>query len=407
MSSRVLGSPAGTRTADQHRRLPRRMVALLAVTTGAAVANLYYIQPLLNVVAHAFGVSDGMAGLLVTCTQIGYVASLVLLVPLGDLAERRGLITTLLLGTAAAAAICAAAPGFGVLAAALVAIGVLSAVAQIVVPLSATLAAPGERGQVVGTVMSGLLIGILLARTLSGLVAGLGGWRLCSPWTPWPCSRSRSCCAARCHGWPPPSPRATARQCDRSWRSSRRSPCCVSGWRSARWDAGFSVLWTSIAFLLGGPPTTTGKPSSACSAWPAPPGRADAPVAGRLADRGHGRLVLSVLLLLVLASWPLLALGGSSLLALVAGIVVLDLGIQGAHISNQAMIYRLRPQARSRLTTAYMTAVFLGGVIGSLLSATIYAAAGWPATCVLGAAIAGAATLIWAGTWRLGSARGR
>lgn len=408
MSSRVLGSPAGTGTADEPGRLPRSMVALLAVTTGAAVANLYYIQPLLNVVAHAFGVSDGTAGLLVTCTQIGYVAGLVLLVPLGDLAERRGLITTLLLGTAAVAAICAASPGFGVLAGALVAIGVLSAVAQIVVPLSATLAAPGERGQVVGTVMSGLLIGILLARTLSGLVAGLGGWRLVFALDA-VAMVTLSLVLRRA------LPRLAPTQPVR-YRTALRSVLALIAEEpvlrqrmalGALGFAGFSVLWTSIAFLLGGPAYHYGEAVIGLFGLAGAAGALIAPVAGRLADRGHGRLVLSVLLLLMLASWPLLALGGSSLLALVAGIVVLDLGIQGAHISNQAMIYRLRPQARSRLTTAYMTAVFLGGVLGSLLSATIYAAVGWKATCVLGAAIAGAAILIWAGSWRLGSARRR
>lgn len=159
-------------------RLSRGLVALLALASGATVANLYYIQPLLSVVAHDFGVSDGIAGLLVTFAQIGYVAGLAFLVPLGDIVQRRRLISTILLGTAAALAVCSAAPGFGVLAAALIAVGALSVVAQIIVPLASTLAAPEERGRVVGTVMSGLLIGILSARTLSGFVAQLGGWRL-------------------------------------------------------------------------------------------------------------------------------------------------------------------------------------------------------------------------------------
>lgn len=156
----------------------RGLVALLALTCGAAVANLYYVQPLLNLFTHALGVSQSAAGLLVTCSQLGYVLGLGLVVPLGDLLERRRLITGVLVGAAVAGAACAAAPSFSVLAAALVALGGLSVVAQIVVPLAATLASPQRRGQVVGTVMSGLLIGILLSRTLSGLIAALGGWRL-------------------------------------------------------------------------------------------------------------------------------------------------------------------------------------------------------------------------------------
>ena len=145
-------------------RLSRVVVALLALTAGAAVANLWYIQPLLSRVAEAFRVSDGTAGLLVTCAQVGYVVGLALRVPLGDLLERRRLITAMLLLAAITAASSAAAPSFPVLAIGLVALGVLAVVAQIVVPLSSALAAPGERGRVVGAVISGLLIGILAAR---------------------------------------------------------------------------------------------------------------------------------------------------------------------------------------------------------------------------------------------------
>ncbi|MGI8902488.1 MAG: MFS transporter [Solirubrobacteraceae bacterium] len=151
------------------------MILLLAVACGAAVANLYYVQPLLNLVVRAFGVSDSTAGRLVTVSQVGYVIGLVVLVPLGDLLERRRLITRVLLGAAAAAAACAAAPSFIVLAAALAALGALSVVAMIMVPLAATLAGPEHQGRVVGTVMSGVLVGILASRTLSGLIAALGG----------------------------------------------------------------------------------------------------------------------------------------------------------------------------------------------------------------------------------------
>ncbi len=168
-----MSEPANTGS----ERLPRALVALFALTTGVAVANIYYAQPLLDVIAAALGVSGGTAGLLVALGQLGYLVGLALLVPLGDLLERRGLITGLLLLAAAAAGFCAAAPGFVVLAASMVALGVLSVVAQIVVPLASSLAGARERGQVVGIAMSGLLIGILSARVVSGLVAELVGWR--------------------------------------------------------------------------------------------------------------------------------------------------------------------------------------------------------------------------------------
>ncbi|HTA04914.1 MAG TPA: MFS transporter, partial [Solirubrobacteraceae bacterium] len=159
-------------------KLSPALVLLMAVACGAAVANLYYAQPLLSTIAHDFGISDGTAGLLVTASQVGYAIGLVLLVPLGDLLERRRLITGILLITALGLAATAAAPTFTLLAVALLIVGVTSVVAQILVPLASTLAAESERGRVVGKVMGGLLVGILIARTASGLLSEVGGWRL-------------------------------------------------------------------------------------------------------------------------------------------------------------------------------------------------------------------------------------
>jgi predicted MFS family arabinose efflux permease len=392
---------AAATSGDAHARMSRGLVALLALASGAAVANLYYIQPLLSVVAHAFGVTDGSAGLLVTCAQVGYVLGLAFLVPVGDITERRRLISVVLLGTALALGLCAAAPSFTVLALALAAAGALSVVAQIIVPLASTLAAPQERGQVVGTVMSGLLIGILSARTLSGLIAQLGGWRLVfalaagamlilslTLWRLLPTVE---------HAEP-----VRYREVLRSVLTLiAKEP--VLRQRMALGALGFacfSVLWTSIAFLLSSPHYGYDEAVIGLFGLAGAAGALVAPLAGRLADRGHGRLVLGAFLLVLLASWGLLALGHSSLIALILGIVVLDLGVQGAQISNQARIYRLRPEARSRLTTAYMVSVFLGGIVGSTLSTTIYDTGGWNAVCALGAALAAAAIAVLAATRR-------
>lgn len=163
---------------ERERPLSPRLVLLMAIACGAAVANIYYAQPLLSTIAQEFSVSDGTAGLLVTASQVGYAIGLVLLVPLGDLLERRRLVTRILLLTALALAATAAAPSFALLAGGLAVVGVTSVVAQILVPMASTLAAEPEKGRVVGKVMSGLLVGILVARTASGLIAELGGWRL-------------------------------------------------------------------------------------------------------------------------------------------------------------------------------------------------------------------------------------
>jgi len=381
--------------------ISRRLVLLLAVACGAAVANLYYVQPLLSLLGHAFGVSDSTAGLLVTCSQVGYVVGLALLVPLGDLLERRRLISRVLLGAAAAAAACAAAPSFLVLAAALAALGTLSVVAMIVVPLAASLAGPQQRGQVVGTVMSGLLIGILASRTLSGLIAALGGWRLVFALA---AAAMLALSLALHRGLPVVAPTERLRYSEllRSVFSLIAEEPVLRRRMALGMLAmvGFSVLWTSITFLLAGAPYHYGEGVIGLFGLAGAAGALIAPLAGRLADRGHDRVALVVPLLVTVASWALLALGGSSLPALIAGIIVLDLGIQAVHINNQNAIYRLRPEARSRLTTAYMVSFFTGGVLGSLLSATVYGAAGWNATCLLGAGAAVTALAVWAVTQR-------
>jgi predicted MFS family arabinose efflux permease len=398
----TLTEPLADRIAEarppEPARLPRRLVALLAVTAGASVANLYYVQPLLNVLGDALGVSEATAGLLVTCSQVGYVAGLALLVPAGDLVERRGMITTLLVAAAIASAVCAAAPGFAVLAAALVAVGSLSVVAQIVVPLSSTLAGPHERGQVVGTVVSGLLVGILGARTLSGLVAALGGWRLVFALAAGGMLALAFVLRTALPRVPPTDPIRYPAALRSVLALIAEEPVLRQRMAlGALTMAGFSVLWTSVAFLLGRR-YGYGEGVIGLFGLAGVAGALAAPLAGRWADRGRGAVVLTLFLTAVLASWGLLALGGSSVVALLAGIVLLDLGVQGTQVSNQAAIYRLRPEARSRLTTAYMVSFFIGGVVGSVLAATVYGAAGWGATCAVGAGIAAGALAIRAAT---------
>lgn len=377
-------------------RIDRRLVLLLAVTCGTAAANLYYAQPLLNTIASALGVSEGTAGLLVTASQVGYVAGLALLVPLGDLLERRRLIVGLLVLAAIGQLVSAVAPSFAVLAAALLVVGVASAVAQIVVPLASSLAADDERGAVVGTVMSGLLIGILLARTLSGLLAEIGGWRFVFAVAAGVMlilaavlQRSLPVVAPTTDVRYPALLRSVVRLVGEERLLRERMLLGATGM------AGFSVLWTSIAFLLGGAPYHYGDGVIGLFGLAGLAGALMAPVAGRLADRGHGRLASTIGLVALPISWLLLDLGGTSLVALLVGIIVLDFAVQAVQITNQSTIYALRPDARSRITTAYMVAYFLGGVSGSLGSAVAYSAGGWDAVCGLGLAIALIGLIAW------------
>ena len=377
------------------------MVLLLAVACGAAVANNYYAQPLLHTIATAFGVSEATAGLLVTAGQAGYAVGLALLVPLGDLLERRRLIARLLVLTAVAQALAAAAPTFAVLASALALVGVTSVVAQIIVPMAASLATDSERGQVVGKVMSGLIIGILLARTVSGLIASVAGWR---PVYVMAAAAMLLLAAVLYRALPEvePSERISYRALVRSVLDLvREEPVLRQRMGLGAASLGcFSILWTPIAFLLSGPPYHYGTALIGLFGLAGLAGAAAAPAAGRLADRGRGHYATLGAIVILLGSWSLLDLGAHSLAALIAGIIALDLGVQALHISNQSAIYALRPQARSRLNTAYMVAYFLGGAVLSAVASLVYSAAGWNGICALGALTAAAALWFWLATNR-------
>jgi predicted MFS family arabinose efflux permease len=376
--------------------ISRGLVLLLAVACGAAVANLYYAQPLLGTLGHALGVSNGTAGLLVTVTQVGYVIGLALLVPVGDLRERRGLISGTLIVTAAALGVAAAAPSFVVFAAALALVGLTSVVAQIIVPMSSSLSADHERGRVVGTVMSGLLIGILVARTVSGLVAAALGWRAVFALA----AVAMLVLAATLRRLLPRVPATTTLSYGALLRSVlllvRAEPVLRQRMLLGALLFGcFSALWTSIAFLLSAAPYHYGNAVIGLFGLAGLAGALAASVVGRLADRGHGSAASTAAVLVMLISWAVLAAGHTSVVLLIVGIVALDLGVQGLHISNQSAIYALSAEARSRLTTAYMVSCFLGGAILSALSTTLYASAGWSGVCILGGVTAAIALISW------------
>lgn len=388
--------PGSAAPSTAREGIGRGLVLLLAVACGAAVANLYYAQPLLPTLGRDLGVGNGTAGLLVTVTQIGYVLGLAFLVPVGDLRERRGLISATLVLTAVALAVAAAAPSFLVFAAALAAVGVSSVVAQIIVPMSSTLSAEHERGRVVGTVMSGLLIGILTARTVSGILAAAFGWRAVFALA----AAGMVALAATLRRRLPPVPPTTELPYAGVLRSVltliRTEPVLRQRMVMGGLTFGcFSVLWTSLAFLLAGPPFHYGNAAIGLFGLAGLAGAAAASVVGRLADRGHGARATTVSLIVLLVSWAILAAGKTAVAPLIIGIAALDLGAQGVQIANQSAIYELDANARSRLTTAYMVSYFLGGAILSAVTASLYGRAGWDGVCLLGAITAGCLLAVW------------
>jgi predicted MFS family arabinose efflux permease len=376
--------------------ISRSLVLLLAVACGAAVANLYYAQPLLHTLGGALGVSDATAGLLVTVSQVGYVVGLAFLVPVGDLRERRTLISGTLIITAIALAVAAAAPTFVVFAVALAAVGVTSVVAQIIVPMSSSLSAEHERGQVVGTVMSGLLIGILVARTVSGLIAAAFGWRTVFALA----AVGMVVLAGTLRRRLPLVPPTTSLSYGGVLRSVLTLIRTEAVLRQRMLMGGlafgcFSVLWTSLAFLLAKAPFHYGNAVIGLFGLAGVAGATAASVVGRLADRGYGGRAITVSIVVLLISWAILAAGKTSVIPLIIGIAALDLGVQGVHISNQSAIYSLNADARSRLTTAYMVSYFLGGAILSAVTSSLYSSGGWDGVCILGACTAAAMLAVW------------
>jgi predicted MFS family arabinose efflux permease len=377
--------------------ISRGLVGLLALACGATVANLYYAQPLLHTLGRAFAVSNATAGLLFTISQIGFVLGLALLVPLGDLRERRGLISQTMLVTSAALAVTALAPGVAVFAAAIAVVGFTSVMAQVIVPMSSSLSLEHERGRVVGTVMSGLLIGILTARTVSGLLTAALGWRFVF-WFAAAVMLVMAVTLRRTLPRVPPTTSVPYRSLLRSILTLVVSEPVLRQrmMLAALTFACFSTLWTSLSFLLSGAPFHYGNAAIGLFGLAGVAGAGAASVAGRLADRGHGNRTTTASILFMLLSWAFLAAGKTSVIALIVGIALLDLGAQGLHISNQNAIYALAPEARSRLTTAYMVSYFIGGAAFSAISSVVYDSAGWDGVCVLGAAIATAALVVWA-----------
>jgi predicted MFS family arabinose efflux permease len=373
------------------------LIVLFAVATGQAVASNYLAQPLLDTLRRELHVTSAVAGLIVTAAQVGYALGLVLLIPLGDLLERRRLITTLALITAAGLAVAAVAPGIGLFITAVGLVGFTAAMAQILVPFAATLAPEAERGRVVGTVMSGLLLGILLGRTVSGLVAAAAGWRVVYAaaallmlaqamvlYRVLPTYRERVDLTY-------PRLLASVLGIVRAEPELRR--CALHGLCGF---AAFSALWTTLAFLLAGPRYGFGEGIIGLFGLVGAAGALTASVVGRFADRGWSYRLTGVTSLLLIAGYALLWLGATSLAALLVGILVLDIGCQGLHVTNQTDIYRLRAEARSRINAFYMTSCFVGAALGSAMAALVYGALGWTGVCLLGAGFGLVSTLWWA-----------
>lgn len=368
--------------------LTQRAVLVMAGACGLGAANIYYNQPMLADIVRDLA-SPAAAGVVPTVTQVGYALGLLLLSPLGDRFDRKTLILGKLAGLILALCLAAVSTNLVTLAIASLAIGVLTTFIQQIVPMAAHLAAPAKRGQVVGTVMSGLLIGILGGRVLSGVVAEHLGWRemfgiaaglMVALWGVLFFLLPRT---APTSGLSYPALMQSLWHLFRAERVLREASA-IGGLMFAA----FSAFWATLTLYLASPTYHLGPEAAGLFGLVGVAGALAAPVAGRLADRGGPRRTVGIAIVVAFAAYVVFAVAGQSLWGLVAGVLLLDLGVQGAMISNQSRIFALRPESRSRINTIYMVIYFAGGSAGSALGALAWSFGGWIAVSGLGLVLA-------------------
>ncbi|MGE5612214.1 MAG: MFS transporter [Bacillota bacterium] len=397
--SDVLCASPGAKPSSIFQAHPR-LVWIMALACGVGVANLWYSQPLLVAMGHSLSVPSQQIGLVATLTQVGYALGMLLFVPLADLLDRRKLIVTLTWAVCGALVIIALAPSLGFLLAASFLVGLTTVAPQVIIPFAASLAQPRERGRIVGSLYTGLLLGVLLARTVSGFVGQYFGWRIMF----WLAGALMIGMAILLRLLLPKdtAPAGSSYQSlMRSiWALVRNEPEV----REAAFIGGgmfgaFSAFWTTLAFLLAAPPYQYGSQVAGLFGLIGATGATIAPLAGRLADRYGSRWVRSWALTATVVAFAVLGLGTWHLWALVLGVIILDGGVQAAHVCNQTRLFSLFPRAQGRVNTIYMLGFFGGGSLGSLLSIGCWTHWHWIGVCAVGVTLTGLAFLVhlWGG----------
>ena len=376
--------------------LTQRAVLVMAGACGFGAANIYYNQPMLADIVRDLA-SPAAAGVVPTVTQVGYALGLLLLSPLGDRFDRKILILGKLVGLILALGLAALSTNLLTLAVASLGIGMLTTFIQQIVPMAAHLAAPAKRGEVVGTVMSGLLIGILGGRVLSGIVAEHLGWREMFGIAAGMMIVLLGVLVFLLPRTAPTSDLSYPALMQSLWHLFRaerllREASAIGGLLFAA----FSTFWATLTLYLASPAYRLGPEVAGLFGLVGIAGALAAPLAGRLADRGGPRRTVGIAIVVAFLAYVLFAAAGQSLWGLVAGVLLLDLGVQGAQVSNQSRIYALRPESRSRINTVYMVIYFVGGSAGSALGALAWSFGGWIAVSGLGLALAALAFAIHA-----------
>jgi len=367
-------------------------VPLLAVVAGIAVANLYYAQPLAAMMADSLHVSAAALGVAMMLCQIGYALGMLLLVPLGDGRERRALMVKTALASAVTLLVMSLAPSYPVVAGLSLLLGFASCLPQLAVPFAVGLVPPEQRGRAIGVVMGGLLTGILLSRTASGVLAGVVGWRATFAMAAGLMALTAGLIRLALPAQRPAQPLA--------WRTILASLFGVvrgepllrrQALVGALGFASFSTFWSTLSFHV----TRLGYGSKTAGLFGmvGVVGVAAAPIVGRLAGRVRPTLINQVGLAAMVVSFVVFAAGAHSLVVLGVGVVLLDAGSQSSHLANQTIIFGLNQALRNRINAIYMVSFFVGGALGTAAAAFVWERAGWTGVCVLGGALAAAGQL--------------
>ena len=356
---------------------------VMTLTTGLVVANLYYNQPLLHDMAETFHVSNGEAGQVSMFTQVGYAVGMFFVVPLADMVKRKRLMLLNFAFVIAALLITAVSPNIHILILSGFLLGCTSIIPQLLVPMAAHLAKPAERGKKIGFIMSGLLIGILLSRTLSGFVGAHLGWR----------AMYYIAAGIMMVMWllvflllPEVAPDYNGNygQLMKSLVDlvKNEPKLRLASLRGALCFACFSAFWTTLVFMLK-QNFNEGSDVAGAFGLAGAFGAVAAGLMGRLSDKVDPYKLSTLTLMLVLVSFVIFWFSAHSIAGLIAGVIIMDMGVQATHISNQAIIFSLDPAARNRINTVYMVTYFIGGATGTFLATRIWGVYNWPGICVL------------------------
>jgi predicted MFS family arabinose efflux permease len=365
-------------------RLTNATLWVMTLTTGLVVANIYYNQPLLNDMANTYHVSNGKAGQVSMLTQIGYAVGMLFVVPLADMVKRKRLMLIDFVFVIAALLLTALAPNIHILILSGFLLGATSIIPQLLIPMGAHLAKPHERGKKIGFMMSGLLIGILLSRTFSGFVGAHWGWR----------AMFYIAAAIMVVMWVliyfllpevEPDYKGTYKTLMHSLIHLLKSEpkLQLASLRGALCFACFSAFWTTLVFLLK-QQFNQGSDVAGAFGLVGAFGAIAAGLMGGLSDKMDAYKLSSITLLLLLISFIIFLFSANSIVGLILGVIIMDMGVQATHISNQAIIFSLNPAARNRINTVYMVSYFIGGAFGTFLANRVWDTYNWTGVCAIG-----------------------